>query len=386
MKNEDAERTTNLVRIARKLLASGGTLESGAPSGSLGEEQVLAALKNQILSRADILSEGGRDLTANVAADEVLAVAKSALTKTAAGAETSDLTGSEFAGLEAIIRLTGRPAMGYKGGQVETPSGIGENEHWQVFLALARAKINTASASIGRVELTGLGDVVLLGTAWRLGDDLVVTNRHVARLLAANSTGPVSSWKLETTKGPRVDFGIASVGGVPRMFSVTGISYCAPEPEVDLAILKLQCNSIAAPPPLAVDMLPTSLGYEVTNTSAEGVGFKGGEIYVVGHPAGPSNSEAISSVFGKADGSKRWSPGFVTRVESRYPVFEHDCSTLGGNSGSCVLTSASHTVVGVHFGGRGVEPLTGVGRTNAALALSRIVDNKAGTILKTGKI
>lgn len=33
-------------------------------------------------------------------------------------------------------------------------------------------------------------------------------------------------------------------------------------------------------------------------------------------------------------------------------TFQHDCSTLGGNSGSCIVNLETHRIVGLHFGGR----------------------------------
>ena len=35
-----------------------------------------------------------------------------------------------------------------------------------------------------------------------------------------------------------------------------------------------------------------------------------------------------------------------------YSAIEHDCSTLGGNSGSPVVDLETHQVIGLHFGGR----------------------------------
>ncbi len=46
---------------------------------------------------------------------------------------------------------------------------------------------------------------------------------------------------------------------------------------------------------------------------------------------------------------KRLSPGVVT--ESTPNLLKHDCSTLGGNSGSVMINLATGEAVGLHFGG-----------------------------------
>jgi V8-like Glu-specific endopeptidase len=49
-------------------------------------------------------------------------------------------------------------------------------------------------------------------------------------------------------------------------------------------------------------------------------------------------------------------------------VMFHDASTLGGNSGSCVVDLESNHVIGLHFGGEYMH-------YNAAVALWRLVDD-----------
>jgi V8-like Glu-specific endopeptidase len=38
-------------------------------------------------------------------------------------------------------------------------------------------------------------------------------------------------------------------------------------------------------------------------------------------------------------------------VEAGRPIFTHDCSTLGDNSGSCVVDLQTGRVIGLHFRG-----------------------------------
>jgi endonuclease G len=46
---------------------------------------------------------------------------------------------------------------------------------------------------------------------------------------------------------------------------------------------------------------------------------------------------------------KRLAPGKLTVV--RDDLLQHDCTTLGGNSGSVVISLATGDAVGLHFGG-----------------------------------
>ena len=66
---------------------------------------------------------------------------------------------------------------------------------------------------------------------------------------------------------------------------------------------------------------------------------------------------------------KRLQPGVITSWADGADIFIHDCSTLGGNSGSPVLDLETHQVVGLHFGGR---YLSG----NNAIPLWRLTDDE----------
>jgi hypothetical protein len=320
----------------------------------------------------------GGEVSAKAIASEVLSNAITALAKASGRELSSELTESERAGLEAIVQVTGRPALRYPGGKVETPDELGENDRWRVLIVTARNKMNSTAASVGRVSRSApSGDDQLLGTAWRLGDEMVVTNRHVAAYLVVSATAPVASWRLEPRRKSRVDF--SPDANSLSKFAVRDLVYCAPEEEIDLAILRLDCSAALPPPPLPLDWSPDSLGYEIHRETGQPPQFKGAEIYVVGHPYKKNGSNAIAQVFDNADGAKRCSPGFVTAVGRL--EFEHDCSTLGGNSGSCVFSTSNHAVVGLHFAGLGVDLASGRGRSNAALAFARLAGNPATAIL-----
>jgi hypothetical protein len=385
----DTANATRLVRLARSLLAKGGALQSTNTGDKIEEAHLRAALERHIknvTARAD--SPPLQSLTAKAAASEALASAERVLNKFAGGGSSSNLTELEFASLEAIIQVTGRPAMRYSDGRVEMPpSGLGENDRWRVLVATARSKINKVSASVGRIAVSRPGAAdEHAGTAWRLGDDLVVTNRHVARELAGEPSAASRTWKIDAVKWVFVDFAVTDNAASTQRFAIGEIAYCAEEEDVDFAVLRFASAGAALPPALTMDWTPAALGGDRPGAAREPPHFRGEEIYVVGHPYRQRGSEAIAAVFGEADGCKRCSPGTVVSINASRPIFEHDCSTLGGNSGSCVFTVERHAVIGLHFGARSVDDVTGRGTTNLALALSQLGTHRAAEILRTGRM
>ena len=361
-----------LVSLAGRLLARGGTLESTEGSGPIDRDQLVATLENRILSHAGMSSELPKDVTAKVAALQALAHSESALQKVANDGSPTNLTDLEVSALEAIIEVTGRPAQRYSNGRVQSIKGaLGDNVHWQVIIATARSDINTASASVGKIAITNnFGLAEGLGTGWRTHDNLIVTNRHVALDLVSNPTDPVSAWKLDAGKKSFIDFAATDNSAGAKSFTISDLVFVAAD--IDLAILSITSAAATLPKSLTVNWAPESLD--------------GREIYVVGHPFRRRASELVVSVFGVADGTKRWSPGYVKRIASEEPLLEHDCSTLGGNSGSCVFTTDTHEVVGVHFGGMNVNEETAKGSANLAIPLSRLGDHHAAKIIRDGTL
>jgi hypothetical protein len=62
---------------------------------------------------------------------------------------------------------------------------------------------------------------------------------------------------------------------------------------------------------------------------------------------------------------QRLQPGMMTRFHEHESRFDHDASTLGGNSGSAVVDLETHQVIGRHFRGRYMD-------LNCAVALWRL--------------
>jgi hypothetical protein len=73
---------------------------------------------------------------------------------------------------------------------------------------------------------------------------------------------------------------------------------------------------------------------------------------------------------------KRLQPGELREFRSNNNSVLHDCSTLGGNSGSPVIDLETNLVLGLHFGGRYLE-------VNQAVALWQLTDDP---LLKKAKV
>lgn len=371
-----------LAERARVQLAGKGGGNAGVLLESVQRKVSAVALESAV--ELPGVDSGTMDTVPVVAAHDVVRASQEALDIVSNGGSASNLSDFQRVSLEAIVQLTGRPAMRYRDGQVQRPPNEeGDNERWQTFVTTARTKINKASASVGQVALAGNTTPQPIGTAWRLGEDLVITNRHVAALMVFDTSGPTSDWKYDANKASVVSFNVTDEAKKTIRFEVAELLFCAQEQSVDFAVFRLTKGADAFPKALPLDFDATSVGRELEiggNTS-----FQGEAIYVVGHPFRQIATSATSSVFGVADGFKRCSPGLVTKISEFEHAFEHDSSTLGGNSGSCVLSVSGHKVVGLHYGGVSVDS-NQVGLANVALGFARLGTHRAAEILRSGKV
>ncbi len=289
--------------------------------------------------------------------DEIIALvgeaAHSALGKIRQNGPDAELTGEERLGLEAVVSVYGRPALLVEGGQFRPPKPPWEK------LEQHRTAIETALRSVCRIEADGHPDHDCLGTGFLVTDDVIMTNRHVAKLFVALGGPP---WQVEPPITVRVDFNEEFLAGEPREHALTEIVSISAE--VDMALLRVAKTSSSGqslPPPLRIS----------STTSA----VPGNDIYVIGYPlynplGAGGNAEALHRIFSDLYGIKRVQPGQVKSLATDTREIVHDCSTLGGNSGSCVIDLQSGDVIGLHRRGRYLE-------ANFAVALKDVQDDPA---------
>ncbi len=382
--SRESARRVQLLATARGLLAKGGALQSTQSGERIEERAISRAVEQFLRNSLSVTPASPAGVAARAASTDIVSKGQSALDRTAGGTPAGNLSDLEVSALEVIVQVMGRPALRYIDGRVETPpEELGDNEKWIVFVATERSKIQKCSTSVGRVALGGLGtSAEHLGTGWRLGRELLVTNRHIAKELVRDPSASPSTWQIDPAKPAFVDFGFTHGRAGGPLFGIRELVHCAEEPAVDIAVLRLEPGAAPFPPPLSIEWSPHALGREIIAGSAANPEFQGKPVYVVGHPLRHWETDASSRVYGHADGRKRCSPGYVTTVSVSRPELEHDCSTLGGNSGSCVISCGLHAVVGVHLGGRDANAARATGLANVAVAISGLGNSLLSAALR----
>lgn len=242
--------------------------------------------------------------------------------------------------LEAIVRRFGRPVLFIRQGQIETP----ESELWQGRLQDADTRLETMIPAIGRIEIRNHPDKDWLGTGWLVAPEVVVTNRHVAVEFGRKSLDRFRFKRnpLGKEMRPRIDFREEFEQPEEDEFRLREILHIEPDEDdaPDLAFLRIarlgqDDQELPAPVPLAAadpepDQVVGAIGY---------AGWDGQR----------NDEDVMERIFGNVFNVKRLHPGEVMTVGEH--IFTHDCSTLGGNSGSPIIDFATGEAVGLHFAG-----------------------------------
>lgn len=351
---------------ARKLLGPvrEGALETAQESGGTRRGLPNAADARGIAARlrtaADAPSGGlaGRDAAAeaDALALTLVARAREAMLKLLAGAADGSLPGAEVMALEAVMHERGRPALRVEAGRIEAldPVRHPESEIWRTFLNDHEDALLAAAGSTGAIRvrdrLTGRAPWVQ-GTAWAVGADRVVTNRHVlfpdtgGVRLGQRLPGEANAARLRAHLEISVDFVFDDSGGPPLSFEVAEILYVAePRDPLDVAVLRLAVPSARVLPKPIVLMRDR---------------FDSDHLYVVGHPGKLDPRlvpEKVQAVFGSPDERKRISVGEQLDPNPAHPTdFVHDASTIGGYSGGCVFGFFAREAGALHYYGHPTE-------------------------------
>lgn len=294
------------------------------------------------------LAEGVNLEAALARGGELIEAATRAAAKLRSGGADAVLDDAERAGVEAMIVLIARPALLVQEGMFAPPP-----RPWNV-LERHRPRIEAALPAVGRVEIAGEdGRPYGVGTGFLAGPGVLMTNRHVAELFCEADGDAV--WRMRPEARGHVDFLEEHRGVRAHEFALTDV--VGVHPRHDLALLRVAPASREGRP------LPAHL----TVAASGGEMRTGRPVYVVGYPAYDDRNPVAEMLilFSGVFEVKRLQPGKVVRVEERAGQLVHDASTLGGNSGSCVVDLETHRVVGLHAGG-----LAHVG--NSAVALWRL--------------
>lgn len=194
---------------------------------------------------------------------------------------------------------------------------------WERF----RGGVRPYLPSVGRLEQVVVGDEpVVLGTVFVVAPGVVATNRHVV-------------WQL-SSGSDRIRPGAAQVRFRHDWNQVDGDAVevsrvVAVHPTVDLALLEL-CDAVNGQEPVRFGKQPFHPGQPVV---------------AVGFPCeDPRDPAFVTLLFRDRYGYKRAAPGEV--LGGSGSSFYHDCTTLGGNSGSPLFCMETSDVVGIHVSGQ----------------------------------
>ncbi len=242
--------------------------------------------------------------------------------------------------LESIIMRTQRPVLAIKNNDTVVEFESAEDAAtWKDRLTAAQPVLTQAIPAVGRIELTG-SRFDWIGTGWLIKQSVLVTNRHVAEAFAMRK-GQGFSFTVGAT-GRRVEAAIDFLQELDHddklVFKLLRPLWIQPAPGPDVAFFEVDLASgsslLAAPIPLATDVRQTV------------------RAAVIGYPAYDSripDIDLMSSIYGDKYNKKRLAPGAVTAVQEK--LILHDCTTLGGNSGSAVIDLDSGAALGLHFSG-----------------------------------
>ncbi len=239
----------------------------------------------------------------------------------------------------------GRPVLAVIGDVPQIQFTEGASEVWRSRLQASTDRLQVAARAVGRIDVIGLPQFEYVGTGWLVERNTIATNRHVAREFGRRIRGRFA-FKNGSGAGPiRVSINfLEEVGRPDRLeFQIVEILHIEDEKGPDFALLRVEERSggreLASPIPLAASPARPAQ-----------------QIAVIGYPARDRrvpDDELMQSIFGNVYDKKRLAPGQVT--EARADVLLHDCSTLGGNSGSVLVDLATGEAVGLHFAGRFLE-------------------------------
>jgi endonuclease G len=267
--------------------------------------------------------------------------------------------------LEAIVQVVGRPPLLVQNDAVVF--GDDEIDSLADFPPGTDAGIRATERfipSVGRVEFRNFR-LSWGGTGWVIaaeGDDrIVVTNRHVASLVARRAVDGRGVFLRDPAQipfGASIDFNeeFGSTPAQARAFDVLSVPYIADTTGADVAFLRITGADLPLPIPIAE-----------SDAAMDDI------VALIGYPAYDDRNkhDPMARYFRDIYDVKRFAPGKVTQELAPGSALRHDCTSLGGNSGSPLIRLSDGKVVGLHFSGL-------FGQFNAAVGAATLTRLLAG--------
>jgi endonuclease G len=255
----------------------------------------------------------------------------------------SEASDKALAGLtpETIVLRTGRPVLAIRDNQVDIEIEEAESKVWRQRLIDAKSLLDTPIRGVGRIEVQGHRSYTWLGTGWLVRDDILVTNRHVAAEFTYRG-GSGFQFRIGLNQQPmtaRVDFLEELDSTASREFNLKQVLHVEDDNGPDLAFFRVEGRALSKPISLSEQ------GAQERDLVA-----------AIGYPASDSRipeQDLMARLFGNVYEKKRLAPGQI--IGTSGATLLHDCSTLGGNSGSALIDLNSGKAVALHFAGRFLE-------------------------------
>jgi S1-C subfamily serine protease len=235
-------------------------------------------------------------------------------------------TAQQVAALQAVVRAM-RPSVLSRQGMIDALP-LEANPvfpDWTAFTAAILSHLYT----IGRVDRKATGPKAPdpFGTGFLLTPELFLTNHHVVTKIT-DGTDIIDPGTVEVR--------FVQESGAPDEPAIPVLEIYGFHPDEDAAILRLARSALLdSRKPLSLSTLPLA---------------DGANVVVVGYPSADSrNPLFVDTIFGGKLSVKRLAPGEF--IGTKRGALFHDCSTLGGNSGSPLVDMTTGTVVGLHRDG-----------------------------------
>jgi V8-like Glu-specific endopeptidase len=245
---------------------------------------------------------------------------------------------------ETIVLRTGRPVLAIRYDKPELIFKEEDSEVWKDRLSKAGSYLERAIHAVGRIEVQYHPRYEWIGAGWLVADNTVVTNRHVAM-------------EFGRRKGQRFVFR-QGVGGLRIKASIDFLQEFDRAESFEFSFDRiLHIEDEEGPDMAFIQVKPVSGKTLAQPIELDGaVAAEDQFVAVIGYPAQDSRvpeQSLMQTIFGDQYNKKRLAPGQVTGIRS--DALLHDCSTLGRNSGSVVLSLESGKALGLHFAGRFLE-------------------------------
>lgn len=262
-----------------------------------------------------------------------------------AGNESAISDSADFTATEAIILLRGRPVLLIQDETWQQPASA-EIRGWLGRPDDPQNLLRPRIPSVGRIEVIDF-ETDYIGTGWMLDESTMITNRHVVEEFGLRKGSGFDFQQHPDGRrySARVDFrrehqrdALARAGIEEILFLEEGGDL-----RPDMALLRLAAGGTELPHPIELDDAPLRIVDPDDRP----------KLAVIGYPAedGRNDASAMRQIFDGIYRVKRLSPGRLMSVAPNGRLLEHDCSTLGGNSGSPVIDLETGKACGIHFKG-----------------------------------